>query len=519
MTSGSSTLPTKAESGGSPPAMPPRVSMTPRLIAGITGMYLANMLGGLNNRLGTLGLDDLRGLFGFAYDDATWITSFYAAGELVIMPFVAWLAAVFSLKRLETFMLVAAMGLAAILPWIHNLYLLIALRFFQAMAGGALIFMFMISLFFFLPAHIRMYGFGFYAMVATFAPNMGIWLTAFWTDVLHGWEFLYWHSIILGLPALFLIRYGLPDMPGNPGRLRNVNWLGMVFAVPGTTLSALALSQGVRLDWFNSPFVTWALSCGLALLVLYAISEWFHANPFLQLRVFTYHRNIWMALLILMIVLVVSLAGIMLPISYLGRIWEYRPLQSASVGLIIAVPQFVIAPLVAFALYRRWLDARAIYIIGFLLLTLGCYLGTHLDREWIDRHFYLSQSLLALGLPTTIITTIYMASNNINIAIGPSLGGAINTLRCFGTLAGTSVVGQYMVTRQHHHFEWLRDKTSAFAGDGTFSLSGLAQALNNEAFIMSTADAYSLLGILAACPILIVLCMRYTPPPQAPQNS
>ncbi|MDR1274835.1 MAG: MFS transporter [Candidatus Accumulibacter sp.] len=517
--SGLSATPTEAGLQRVAPLAPASVPVTLRLIVGLCGLFLAATLGGLNNRLGTLGLDDIRGVFGFSNDDATWLTSFYAAGELVIMPFVAWLVSIFSLKRLETFMLVVAVGLACVFPCIHNLHLLVALRFFQAAACGALIFMFMISLFFLLPAHRRMYGFGFYAMVATFAPNMGVWLTALWTDTLHGWEFLYWQSVLLGIPALSFIQYGLPDTPGNPDRLRNSNWLGMAFAVPGTLLLALALSQGIRLDWFHSPFITWALASGLALLVLYVISELNHANPFLQLRVFTHHRNVWMALLILVVVLTVSLAGVMLPVSYLGRVWAYRPLQSASVGLVIALPQFITGPVVAFALYRRWLDARAVYIVGFLMLILGCALGARLDGEWLARHFYASQALLALGLPTAIISTIYMASNNINIAIGPSLGGAINTVRCLGTLAGSAILGQYLATRQHTHYEWLRDKTGLLGDGGTISLPDLTQVLNSQSSILATADAYCLLGALAVCPILIILCMRYTPPPQAPQKT
>jgi DHA2 family multidrug resistance protein len=292
----------------------------------------------------------------------------------------------------------------------------------------------------------------------------------------------------------------------------------MAFMVPGGILLALALSQGVRLDWFNSPFITWAFSTGLALLILYAINEWNHSAPFVQLRVLTYHRNVWMALLILLNVLVVALAGTMLPISYLGSIWDYRPLQSASIGLVMALPQFIIGPIVAFFLYRRCLDARVIYISGLLLLLLGCYFGSHLDGEWIDRNFFLCQIILAIGLPTAIISTIYMASNNIVVTIGPALGGAINTLRCLGTLAGTAIVGQYMNMRQHYHYEWLRDKASDFSGNWTFSITDMTQILNKEAFILSTVDTYCLLGTLAACLILIVCCMRYTPPPQAPEK-
>lgn len=501
--------PAAAPSGG-----PPRVPVTSRLIAGLSGLFLAAMMGGLNNRLGSLGLDDIRGLLGLAYDDATWLTSFYAAGELVIMPFVPWLVQIFSLKRLAKVMLTAVIGLAAVMPFIHNLHLLTGLRFFQALASGALIFMFMIALFMLLPAHIRMYGFGFYAMVATFAPNVGLWLTALWTDRLPGWEFLYWQSIPLALAALMLVGVGLPDQPGNPGRLKSSNWAGLACLAPGSVLLALALSQGVRLDWFNSAFITRATLSGLALMTLYVISDWRHPAPFLQLRVFTSHRNVWMALIILLSVLVVALAGTMLPIAYLGRVWAYRPLESASVGLVIALPQFVIGPAVAFALYRRWLDARGIYIAGLLLLLGGAYLGARLDGEWTAGQFYPAQAALALGLPMTIIATIYMTSNNINFMLGPSLGGAINTLRCLGTLAGTALVNQYLISRQNFHYEWLRDKAGLPGGD--FSVSDMTRLISDQAFVTATGEAYCLLGELAAALILIVLGMRYTAPPQAP---
>ena len=499
-------------------AGPPRFPLTPALITGIAGLFLAAMLGGLNNRLGSLGLDDLRGVFGFGYDDASWITSFYSAGEVVIMPFVAWLVACFSLKRVHTFMLLSAMALAVVLPFVHNLFLLIALRFLQAVACGALIFLFMIALFLFLPAHVRMYGFGFYAMVATFAPNFGVWLTALWTDVLHGWEFLYWHSLILGIPSLILTRLGLPKMGGNPDRFRHINLTGMLCVIPGCILLALALTQGVRLDWFRSPFIAWAIPVGFVLLVVYVITEWNHPNPFLQLRVFTCHRNVWMVLLILMGVLIVSLAGAMLPLSYLGAVWQYRPLQSAPVGLVIALPQFFIGPVAAFILYRRWIDARAIYALSLLLLVFGCYQGSMLDGQWLSSHFYPCVACLAAGLPTAVISTIYMASNNIQVLLGPSLGGAINTIRCLGTLAGTAIVGQYLHVRQVFHYEWLRDKTFAWTGDIP-SVSDLTGMLNREAFISATSDTYCLLGSVAAGLILVVLCLKYTPPPQAPKQS
>lgn len=512
---------TEPGSGGpQKPAAPPLVPLTGRVLAGIAGLYVAAMLGGLNSRLGSLGLDDLRGVFGFAYDDASWLTGFYSAGELVIMPFVVWLITIFSMKRMAKFMLILAMGLAALLPFVQNLPLLAVLRFIQGMSGGFLIFTFMTSLFMFVPAHLRMYGFGFYLMTATFTPNVGLWLTALCTDVLLDWRLLYWQSLPLGALALSLVKFGLPELPANPGRLKNSNWLGLACIVPGAVLLALGMSQGVRLDWFNSPFVTWSIGSGLALCVMYGISDWHHPAPFLQLKVVVSHRNVWLALCVLIGMLTVALAGSMLPVTYLSRVWEYRPLQSASVGLIIALPQFFLSPAIAYLLYRRWLDARLLFGLALVVMAVACWLGAHLDREWIAGQFYLCQALIAVGQPLATISTVFMSSNNIEARLGPSFGGAINTARCLGVILGNALVMQFMQNRQAWHHESLRDSASLFNG-ALFPLpqTQLSQIAGTEAFTASVADAYTLLGVVALCLLAFVLAMRYTPPPRAPRSA
>lgn len=477
-------------------------------------------MGGLNNRLGSLGLDDLRGLFGFAYDDASWITSFYSAGELAVMPFVAWLVFVFSFRRVHVFMCCAAMLLALMLPLVHNVELLCVIRFVQGVACGALIFMYMISLFLMLPAHVRMYGFGFYAMVSTFAPNFGVWLTAVWTDMLHEWEFLYWTSLLLGIPAMLLVLYGIPAMQPNPAKAKNINIVGMLSVIPGTVLVALALTQGVRLDWFKSPFVTWSLFAGLLLIVVYVVTDWNHPNPFLQLRIFISHRNVWMVLLILVGILFLSLAGAMLPLNFLGQVWGYRPLQSAPTAMVIAMPQFVVGPAVAWLLYRKWIDTRSVYMASLLLVAAGCVICSRLDAEWTGQNFYLTQAIFAFGLPTAMVSGIFMASNNINPMLGPSFGGAINTVRCIGTLAGTAVIGQYMHVRQAFHHGWLRDRTSEYAAANVFSAQpDLSQTVSSQAFIQASSDTYCLLAVIAVAMALIVPFMRYTPPPQPPAKT
>lgn len=75
------------------------------MIAGLSGIFIAAMMAGLNNRVGVLALADVRGALGFGLDDASWLTTVYSAGELIATPFATWFAITLSVvARLHTLM-------------------------------------------------------------------------------------------------------------------------------------------------------------------------------------------------------------------------------------------------------------------------------------------------------------------------------------------------------------------------------------------------------------------------------
>jgi len=165
-----------------PPAPAAAVAPPKRAIAGLVGILIAAMMAGLNNRVGALALADVRGALGFGLDDASWLTTVYSAGEVIAMPFAAWFAITLSVRRFELWMIGACTLLAVCIPFIHDLDLLLAMRFLQGIASGTMIPVLMMAALKFLPPHIRLHGLALYALTATFAPNLSIWLAGQWTD-------------------------------------------------------------------------------------------------------------------------------------------------------------------------------------------------------------------------------------------------------------------------------------------------------------------------------------------------
>ncbi|KAG1388110.1 hypothetical protein G6F58_013552 [Rhizopus delemar] len=78
----------------------------------------------------------------------------------------------------------------------------------------------------FLPANIKLYGRGGYALTATFAPSLGSPLAAFCTDVL-GWRWAFWLAAGPALLAMAAVWKGLPQDPLKLERFRLATaWIG-----------------------------------------------------------------------------------------------------------------------------------------------------------------------------------------------------------------------------------------------------------------------------------------------------
>ena len=502
-------------------AAPPAKAKPPiRQMAGLAGIFLAAMMAGLNNRVGALALADVRGALGFGLDDASWLNTAYAAGELIAMPFSAWFAITLSIRRFNLWMLGVCVGLAAAMPLIRDLDLLLAMRFLQGVAGGTTIPLLMMAALKFLPPSIRLHGLALYALTATFAPNLSTWLAGRWTDGMFDWRWVYWQVVPLGALAASLVAWGLPRDEVQAGRFREANWFGMACGVPALGLIVIALDQGVRLDWFQSPLITVSLVAGLALLALFLLTEWYHPAPFVKLQILG-RRNLGLGFTLFLLLLVVLTSGSLLPAHYLGNLQGYRALQVAPIALIIALPQLVLGSAVALLLYLKWVDARGVLAAGLALIAGACFSGMQLTADWNRDQFVIAQTLHAFGQPMAVVSMLFLATSVVQPHEGAHVSGLINTLRAFGSLAGAALVTQFMTLRGRFHAEMLLDQ-AAIATHSITDAPSPAQLMGivgRQSLVLSVGDAYLVLGVLALLLIPVALKLTYVPAPNPSPTS
>ena len=321
--------------------------------------------------------------------------------------------------------------------------------------------------------------------------------------------------------AAALIAYGLPQDPLRLERFRQADWRGMLLGVAGLSMLVIALTQGERLDWLNSPLIT-ALLLGAAICIpLFLLNEWFHPLPLFKLQLLQ-RRNFAYGLITLILFLFVAMAGSGIPASYLTQIQGYRPLQTMPTALIIALPQLVVAPLVALLINRSWVDSRYVIAAGLVLLTIACLGGSLITSEWIRDDFYLLQMLHTIGQPLVVVPLLMNATSVIQPVEGPFASSMVNTLRGLSSVMAASALENFVTHREHFHSNVLLDGVASRVQtldpmQTAQVTSALARQVREQAYVLSFSDAF--LAVLAVISVLLLILLtlpKRAYPPQPP---
>src|SRR5580698_9485551 len=367
--------PVSAQETATPVQQAPKEPELPlRLAIGLLGMLLASLLAILNEDVTEVGLEDIRGALSIGNDDGTWVTALFEATNVATMVFAPWFGITFTLKRFTISAVLAVMLLGFLSPLAPNLPSLYVLRVLQGIAGGCLPPMLIIVALRYLPPKVKLYGLAGYALTATFGPAVGTPLAALWTEYV-GWQMAFWQIVPLGLAVCVAIQQGLPADPLKLERLKAFNWTGFLTGFPAVAMLVTGLLQGDRLDWLDSELIRVMFIGGGLLFATFLVNEWFHPLPFFKLQLLS-RRNFTHGLTTLLgaVILLVGVAAI--PGRYLASVHAYRPLQTAPLSLLVAIPLLITLPLTAAVLNLRRVDHRWVMAIGLGLMVVTCLMGS-----------------------------------------------------------------------------------------------------------------------------------------------
>jgi MFS transporter, DHA2 family, multidrug resistance protein len=509
-----------APAPAAPPAAPAPTPFTFRVMLGLIGVLLAVLVSGFNEHVIEVELDDIQGAMGFSHDQGTWVTAIYEATEISAMAFAPWCGITFSIRRFAIAMIGLFAVLGAISPYAPDLPVLYVLRAVQGFAGGTLPPLLMTVALRYLPPKIKIHGLGAYTLTATFGPNMGTPLGAWCFEYL-GWHSVFWEVIPFSLIAMAAIAYGLPQDPMRLERFRQFNWRGLLLGMPAICMIVIALMQGDRLDWFNSPVICQLLVGGVFLFGLFLVNEWYHPLPFFRIQMLG-RRNISFALIAVALVLVLAAVDIAVPSAFLAMVWDYRPEQIAPVALVVAVPQLIVLPLVAaFCNFPR-VDCRYVMAAGLVLMGLSFFAGTFITSDWYGATFYPLQVLMVFGEPMVIIPILMCTTLSITPPEAPFVSGMFNMVKGLASALAVGFIDIMMTWREHLHSQVLLDQygNSGFTLDqfnvDYGGLGGFGAAVRAQAMVLTSADIYAvMLPVIGGLLLLTILIPKRVLPPSA----
>jgi DHA2 family multidrug resistance protein len=505
---------------------------------------LATFMEVLDTSIANVALPHMAGSLGASQEEATWVLTSYLVSSAIILPISGWLANRFGRKRF--YMSCVAMftvcsmlcGLAQTLP------MLIFARILQGLGGGGLATSEQAILADTFPVEKRGQAFALYGMAVVVAPAIGPTLGGWITDNFN-WHWIFFINLPVGLLSLYLSNRMVEDPPflierKKTAKNRKVDFMGLGLVALGVGFLEFTLDKGQEKDWFGDPMIRATAILAVCLLIFFAVWEWNHPDPIVDLKLLK-NRNFGTAVFLQLVLGMVLFGSTVLIPQYLQVLLGYTAERA---GMVLSPAGFVMMAMM-FVAGRTLgkIDPRLMVCLAYIITALGIYNLTRLDlntsfasvTEWrmlqvvaLPFVFIPISTLNYVGVPATKTNQISSLSN-----FARNLGGSAGTALLTTFIARSAQVHQVQLSanvvpgsvRYSLFVNQMRDMF--VTGGMTRTQAGLAavgeayQMMVRQATMLSYKNAFAILAavvlVLSPLPFLMRLPPKRGPKP-APEE-
>ena len=510
----------------------PQPTLTTRPLIGTVAVLLGAIISTLTSRITTFGLADVRGAIHAGFDEGAWVTTVSAVGQMLVGPVSAWLGVVFGPRRVLMISCAVFAASNFLLPFSPNLPTLLVFQFVSGIASGTFIPLTIGFVAGNLPPKLVVYGVAVYAMNLELSLNIAASIEGWFSD--HGsWQWIFWDTALLAPVMLICIHFGMPRQPVKRELLRQADWAGILYASLGFSLLYAALDQGNRLDWLNSGLINALLLGGGVLIVAFLVQELLTDEPWLHLR-FVVRGNLPLIFLSITFFRFAILSTSYIIPQYLTTVQNYRAIEVGGALVWIALPQFLIGPLVATLL--RFVDARIPMAFGFAMIGCACFMAGQLTGDWAGESFLPSQLVQALGQSLGLTSVVWFALQHLEPKQILTFGAFLQTARLLGAELGSAFIQTFLRVREQLYSnliglhvtvgstltdERLQSYAHAVGGRSVGEVEAnaratalLAGSVQKQAYVLAYIDGFMVIGFATIGVLLLMLLLR-TPLPGA----
>ncbi|WP_448207598.1 MFS transporter [Azospirillum sp. sgz302134] len=496
---------------------------------GILGVLLGAIISTLTARITAFGLADIRGAIGAGFDEGAWITTSYTVAQMLVAPAAAFLGAVFGPRRV-LLISAATYGLAAgALPLTGTLPGVLACQVLAGLSSGTFVPLTIGFIVRNLPPQFLVYGIAVYAMNVELSLNVSASIEG-WISEHLSWHWIFWDTALLAPLMWLCIWFGMPREPMRRDLLKTADWWGIAYASVGFALIYAALDQGNRLDWLNSGLINGLLLAGGLLIAAFVVQELTCPKPWITFGVIFRGNIPLLCLLLIMLRLVMLSTAYIIP-QYLITVHNFRALEVGDTLLLIALPQFLLAPIIGTLL--RHVDPRVTMAAGFAAVGMACFVASHLTAEWVSTNFLPSQMLQAFGQSFAMTSLILFNVKNLNQTHILTLGALLQTSRLLGGELGAAFVQTFLRVREQFHSFTLGMNVASGDPETAQRLAGttarlvgrsvgpgeaaeraaalLSSTVRGQAYVLAYIDGFVVIGWFIIGGLVLVALLRPAP--------
>ncbi len=479
----------------------------------------------LDNSVINITLAPMRGGLAAGVDEVAWVLTAYLVANAVILPLTGWLAAFFGRKRFFifcTFLFALCSALAGIAP---TLALIVLLRVFQGIGGGALTATGQAIVMESFPPAERGIAVTFWSCGLMAGSILGPTLGGQISDHF-SWRWVFYLNVPIAVIVMFLAAFFLVDPPYLRKEMKKIDGWGFLYLIVWVGCLQIILGRGQRLDWFSSNLIVALTVVLIPVFAAFIVRELTAEDPIVDLRILK-NRTFALGTVQIAILSFGFYGSIVLIALFAQTIMGYTNYQAGLVIASGAIASVVTMPLAGKLL--SYVDARVLIGIGALVSGWGMQFASSLNTEASFWQVTIPRLLLGMGFSwiwvsanTVSLTAVSkekmgQASGLFNLAriLGGSFGIAlVTTLLSRGTQTHQNYLVAHVTLWDADVRQWLDAVTAALRAAGSDPVTAGIQALaclyreiQRHAATLAFLDDFRLISILlfAIIPLLILM--------------
>ena len=451
---------------------------------------MATFMEVLDTSIANVALPHIAGGLSATQDELTWVLTSYLVSNAIVLPISAWLSVLVGRKRFYmtcVTLFTISSFLCGLAP---TLGILVLCRVMQGLGGGGLATSEQAILADTFSVEKRGMAFAVYGMAVVLAPAIGPTLGGWITDN-YSWRWIFYINVPVGLISLYLTNKIVEDPPYMESErrktLRNpIDYMGLGLIVVGIGCLQIALDKGQELDWFSSRAIVSLFVIALVTLTWFAVNEWKHSNPILDVRLLQSRNFATAAFMMFVLGMVLFGTTVLIP-QFLQVLMGYSAESSGKALSAGAVVLIFMMPVVGQLVSR--VDPRFLIAIGFTATAAALYHMTtiNLDIDFRTAALYRVYQTIGLAfifIPINTLSYVGIPRNKSN-----QVSGITNLARNLGGSIGISMLSTWLQRLAQGHQVYLT--AHAAAGDPVVSqrIAGMTQTFISQGLPPDQANA------------------------------